>query len=218
MRKVPDISSFFQPLEDAIRLQLFPSISGHPACSATERDLFSLPCRFGGLGLINPMKIADSQFNASQLITASLKELIIEQSVCAHPPDVRSIKAQVHLDCQRTSKEFATDIRGHLPSQLQRAVDLNSEPGASSWLLPLPLHKQGFHLNKQEFWDVIHLCYGWNLLNVPNHCVCGASFTIGHAMVCQHGGLTFVRHNDIRDITAGLLSKVCSDASVEPPL
>ena len=37
-------------------------------------------------------------------------------------------------------------------------------------------------------------------------------------MVCQHGGLTFVRHNDIRDITAGLLSKVCSDVSVEPPL
>ena len=54
MRTVPDIppvSSFFQPLEDAIRLQLFPSISDHPACSATEQDLFSLPCRFGGLGL-----------------------------------------------------------------------------------------------------------------------------------------------------------------------
>jgi len=90
---------------------------------------------------------------------------------------------------------------------------------ASSWLLPLPLHEQGFHLNK-ELWDAIHLRYGWNLriLNVLSHCVCGASFTIDHAMVCQHGGLTFVWHNDIRDITAGLLSKACSDVSVEPPL
>jgi len=37
-------------------------------------------------------------------------------------------------------------------------------------------------------------------------------------MVCQHGGLTFVRHNDMHDITAGLFSKVCSDVSVELPL
>ena len=37
-------------------------------------------------------------------------------------------------------------------------------------------------------------------------------------MVCQHGDLTFVRHNDLRDITAGLLSRVCSDVATEPPL
>ena len=66
-------------------MQLFPSISGHPGCSADERDLLSLPCRFGGLGLINPTKVSDSQFDASLLITASLKDLIIKQSVCARP-------------------------------------------------------------------------------------------------------------------------------------
>jgi len=47
-----------------------------------------------------------------------------------------------------------------LSPQLQRTVDLiyiNSEPGASSWLLALPLQEQGFHLTKQEFWDAFHL-------------------------------------------------------------
>ena len=36
----------------------------------------------------------------------------------------------------------------------------------------------------------------------------------------MHGGLTFVRHNDLRDITAELLSKVCNDVAIElePPL
>ena len=34
-------------------------------------------------------------------------------------------------------------------AQLQRAIDLNSEPGASSWLLALPLQYQGYHLTKQ---------------------------------------------------------------------
>ena len=118
----------------------------------------SLP--FWWLGLINPTKVSDSQFDASLLITAALKDLIIKQSVCAWPPDVRSAKAQVHLNRQRTSRELAMHVRGHLSSQLQRAVDLNSEPGASSWLAALPLQEQGFHLNKQEFWDAVHLHYG----------------------------------------------------------
>ena len=85
-----------------------------------------------------------------------------------------------------------------LSSQLQRAIDLNSEPGASSWLLASPLQDLGYHLTKQEFWDALHLRYGWTLLNTPSHCVCGSPFTADHAMICRHGGLTFVRHNEIR--------------------
>ena len=37
-------------------------------------------------------------------------------------------------------------------------------------------------------------------------------------MICRHDGLTFVRHNDLRGITAELLSKVCNDVAIEPPL
>jgi len=38
------------------------------------------------------------------------------------------------------------------------------------------------------------------------------------AMVCCHGGLTFIWHNELRDLTAGLLQEVCHDVQVEPPL
>ena len=79
MRAVPDISSFFQPLEDAIRLQLFPSISGHPACSATELDLFSLPCCFGGLGLINPMLTMYAWLNLVALTLENWKAKRVQQ-------------------------------------------------------------------------------------------------------------------------------------------
>ena len=74
------------------------------------------------------------------------------------------------------------------------------------------------HLTKQEFWDALHLRYGWTLLNTPSHCVCGSPFTADHAMICRHGGLTFVRHNDLRDTTAELLSNVCTNVAIEPPL
>ena len=33
-----------------------------------------------------------------------------------------------------------------------------------------------------------------------------------------YGGLTFVWYNDLRDITAEFLSKVCSEVAIEPPL
>jgi len=50
------------------------------------------------------------------------------------------------------------------------------------------------------------------------------NFTIYQATVSvepsspQHGGLTFIRHNDIRNITAEWLSKVYYDVAIEPPL
>jgi len=37
-------------------------------------------------------------------------------------------------------------------------------------------------------------------------------------MICHHGGLTFICHNELRDITAQLLSKVWNVVSIEPPL
>jgi len=57
MRTIPGISSFFQPLEDVIHLQLLPVLTGHTAGSSTERSLMSLPCCFGGLGIVKPTSI-----------------------------------------------------------------------------------------------------------------------------------------------------------------
>ena len=37
-------------------------------------------------------------------------------------------------------------------------------------------------------------------------------------MICKCGGFVIQRHNESRDIEAGLLSTVCSDVEVEPVL
>ena len=96
-------------------------------------------------------------------------------------------------------------------------MELGTEKGASTWLTALPLQEQGFTLNKQEFQDALCLRYGWQLKNLPSHCVCGSVFSTNHAMTCSHGGLTTARHNDIRDITANWLSEVCRTVEREPP-
>ena len=48
--------------------------------------------------------------------------------------------------------------------------------------------------------------------------LCGASFSVVHTMIYCHGGLTFIRHNKLRNLTASWLYKVCHDVAVEPPL
>jgi len=59
------------------------------------------------------------------------------------------------------------------------------------------------------------------LYDVPSHCVCGSSLSVDHVthcMICKHGGLTFLPHNELRDLTANWLKKVCHNIAVEPPL
>lgn len=122
------------------------------------------------------------------------------------------------MDRRKDHKEQAEAIHTRLSPSLQRTMDLNSETSSSSWLTVLPLQDQGFHLHKQEFWNALHLHYGWKLASTSSHCVCGSPFTPDHAMIRQHGGLTFVNHNEIRDITAEWLNKVCYNVAIGPPL
>ena len=73
-------------------------------------------------------------------------------------------------------------------------------------------------LNKQNFWDLIRLRFGWSLKRFPEKCECGANFTTDHALTCKKGGFISLRHNVIRNITAKLLREICHDVRIEPPL
>ena len=95
---------------------------------------------------------------------------------------------------------------------------LGRDNGASSWLSARPIEEHGFALHKGAFRDAVALRYGWEPANLPSHCACGVSFDSCHALTCSKGGLTIARHNEIRDLTASLISEVCSDVEVEPRL
>jgi len=49
-------------------------------------------------------------------------------------------------------------------------------------------------------------------------CVCGQGCTVNHAMNCAASGFPTIRHNELRDIIAATLSKVCHNVAVEPVL
>ena len=77
-------------------------------------------------GWFNATVIADSQFDASTIITNPLKDLIMKQSLTAQFPDVTSIKSKIHMDRRMAHKEQANAIHTRLLPSLQRAMDLNT--------------------------------------------------------------------------------------------
>ena len=76
----------------------------------------------------------------------------------------------------------------------------------------------GFSLHKSAFRDALCLRYGWQPQLLPTTCTCGHSFTIDHALCCPTGAFPIVRHDELRDLTADLLSEVCHDVCIEPHL
>ena len=69
-----------------------------------------------------------------------------------------------------------------------------------------------------SFQDALTLCYGWLLLCTPVHCACETSFSIEHILSRPKGGLPSIQHNEMRDLTATLLTGVCSQVATEPEL
>ena len=82
----------------------------------------------------------------------------------------------------------------------------------------VPIKKHGFHLHKGAFRDALCLRYGWRPPALPSTCVCGTTLCIKNALCCPCGGLTIIRHNELRDFTADLMKNVCHNVVTEPIL
>ena len=170
----------------------------------------------------NPSKRASEEFAGSLEITGPLKSLITEKN-----PDYpfealeeqMDAKANLHKLRRSQQQESASLLKPSLNNSLQRAMELAQEKGASSWLTALPVAEFGFTLHKSAFRDALCLRYGWQPSRVPLNCDCGSQFSVvEHALSCPKGGFPSIRHNEIRDLTANLLSEVCNNVCIEPHL
>ena len=220
-RTIPDAEALFEPLEEIIRTRLLPSLTGQNSCNDDLRDVVALPARLGGLGISNPCKPCSGHFHSSESITAPLTNLILQQSH-SYPAEVKveQIKAKNSTRNQIRSSEQrrAKDLQEKLPSSLQKSMSLAAEKGASTWLTTLPFEEHGFALHKGGFRDALCLRCGWQPSLLPSQRVCGKKFSVEHALNCPRGGFPSVRHNEVRDITADLLTEVYHGVGTEPHL
>ena len=220
-RTTPDIASQLEPLEDFLRTTFIPTLTGRAPPDDAVRDLLTLPARLGGLAIANPTKSCQHDYSGSTSIAGPLVTLISAQcDEYAYECIAAQLAAKAETKTSRRNleKEAASAVRDLLPGSQQRAMDLAREKGASSWLTALPIEEFGFSLHKNAFRDAIALRYGWTPLNIPTQCACGASFSVQHALSCPKGGFPTLRHNEVRDLTAQLMTEVSHSVCIEPHL
>lgn len=220
-RTMPGIGPNLLPLETIIRTKLIPALTGRPPPNESERDLLALPARLGGIALANPTQATDTEFLSSTKITEALTEAILHQDfqytdeVIARQLEA---KTEVHKLRREQASQASEQLKESISHSLKWSMDLAQEKGASSWLTSLPIEEFGFALHKGAFHDALALRYNWQPLHTPSMCGCGAKFSVEHALSCPKGGFPSLRHNEIRDLTANLLTEVCSDVCIEPEL
>ena len=216
-RTIPNVGHLLTDLEAIIQSNLLSTLTGRPPLNSTERDMLSLPARHGGIGMVNPTT-CDHNYEASRIEdnrapctggTIEVLQLLHGNHLSTGSNQVGDTKAEKLSEYKKCA-----DLKTHLQPIQRRAVELAAENGAST----LPLREFGFNLHKCAYRDALALRYGWPPLGLPTTCVCGAHFTVEHALSCPRGAFPIIRHNEIRNLTASLLTEVCHDVRVEPDL
>ena len=220
----PSHSIILNPLESAITT-FISALTASASPGDKVRDILSLPTSKGGLGIVIPRLYSLDQHKASKIICNPLVNLMLSSNSEMDYDEIisciscqKEVKTIVVKDKRKSNVERFNSIYETSNLTFQRSLDLASEKGASIWLTSLPIDINGFALNKTSFRDALCLRYGWPFTGTPSHCVCGNSFTLDHLLSCPTGGFPSIRHNEVRDITANLLSEVCHNVSVEPGL
>ena len=175
-------------------------MTGRASSSDMERNLHTLPVRHGGLGIANPVKIAQVQISASRRLTAELvQDFTRNFSVPENEIPAQVSKANLRREIRTAAKNIA-ELHRILPKNLLHARLVASERGTSSWLTVLPLIALGFALPKGAFCDALCLGYGGPVPELPTKCLCGSPLEIEHALSCRFGGLPIRRHNEVRNL------------------
>lgn len=203
-----------------IQSRLLPALTGRPPLNCTERDLLSVPAKHGGIGMVNPTS-CDCNYEISRKITVLPVQEVLSKSQ-SYSVETISAQCESKRESQKQRNEQniqkCADLKTHLqPSQL-KAIELAGERGASAWITTLPLKEFGFSLHKRAYRDALCLRYDWPPQALPATCVCGAHFSVEHALSCPRGAFPIIRHNEVRDLTASLLTEVCHDVRIEPEL
>ena len=187
------------PLERVVRTKLLPALLGDSTpLSDVERELFALPCKYGGLAINNSVADARHRLADSRLLSLSLQkkllageaELGFDQS--EHRAVVSSIKAKWASRYESRRVKLYRENPG-----LKRIIKYASEKGASNILTTLPLEKYGFAIKaKKDFRDLLCLRYRRPVKRLPSSCVCGAKYSLDHSQICKRGGFIHMRHDD----------------------
>ena len=226
LRTVPFSPGNIEALDTAITTKLLPALTGWGEQPSGLVDLLRLPARLGGIALPSFLQLGLSELLNSREVVKHQVQNILHQNVVDWLPltakeiqeEAMSARKVAYQQRRRHEAARCQEIVERSGSELSRRLEQLTAKGASSWLTAMPISEHGLHLSKRDFRDALALRYGWQLRDMPGRCTCGQEFTPTHAMCCAKGGFPTIRHNEVRDMVADLITEVCPNVAVEPLL
>ena len=174
------------------------------------------------MNLVNPSLQLLDQYSTSYQICLPLINQYFSNPSDFDPigtsSEQQEIKKEVILEQNNNLTTFINELKKELDVTARYSLELSIEKGASTWLSTLLLKARNFHLNKLTLKDVVHLCYGLTIPDIPSTCQYGSNFSLDHILSCPKGGFPTIQRNEVRDITSSLLSEVYSNVVIEPHL
>ena len=134
LRTIPGMEQYLDPLDSIIDNQFLPALLGM-TITESDRQLFKLPVKDGGLGIPVLVEKADIDFQSSKIITAPLVAVIVAQDYKIPSKDtmtqIRNERVRQLNDVQKQQRDL---VDSRLDKKSKRAMEQNREKGASSWL------------------------------------------------------------------------------------
>ena len=79
MRTIPNIGKKLKQLDDVVRTEFIPAITGGFNCSDLERKLLSFPPKLGGFGIPIFSETAEIDYKFSTMMSEDLTSRIVNQ-------------------------------------------------------------------------------------------------------------------------------------------
>ena len=128
MRTIPNIKTQLKQLDDVIRTEFIPTMTGGINCSDTERRLMFLPPRFGGLGILIFSESPQKEYEFSTILSKDLTiNIIHQQPQFATSNNVKKKKGKIKLTKMQHPNEELQKLRSTLSEEQRRLNELNRE-------------------------------------------------------------------------------------------
>ena len=148
MRTINCISYFMSQVEKIIKEKLIPALFDGFSIQEEFRKLLALPCKLGGIGIIDPTENANNENNNSRELKGQLTNSIKQQEhgYTVSDENIKNCKSSIKKKRKDKNLNILTSLREQMSSQHKRLNNIAQEQSSSSWITVLPIKQFGFSL------------------------------------------------------------------------
>ena len=134
MRTIENVENFMLPFDKVIKQKLIPALFNDFQISEELRRLIALPCKLGGMGIINPVEFANEDYVNSRELTKKLTNLIIQQehSYTVSADEIKEIRSKIQKKRMEKQQRTLSSLRDKMSYMEIRLDDIAQEQGSSS--------------------------------------------------------------------------------------